>query len=115
MADGMKRPVGLEDDRVFFRLAIAKITHAPKRAGDLRRVDFVQTGNSAMLPQEFVGHGIGCVYEHRNMVKRLWKETSREKDFVGTRPRCLGIDGKLQVIAKRWLFQAPGDAAARDQ
>ncbi|MDQ1408227.1 MAG: hypothetical protein QOG55_3856, partial [Acidobacteriaceae bacterium] len=56
MMYGMQRAIRPQHHREFFRLAVAKIANSPKRPRRFLIVNFVRSGHTHALTQEFVRH-----------------------------------------------------------
>src|SRR3984893_12779671 len=112
---GMQRAVRAQHDYPFFRLAVAEIANPPKRAGHFLVVNFVHSGHTHALTQEFVGLGISSVGEqHRVMVgPRVYPPPP--KNFIRIDERGSRVDGKLQVISDGRHLYAPGHQTPNNQ
>ena len=104
---GMQRAVRTQHHREFFRLAVAKISNFPKRPRHFLIVNFVHSGHTDALAQEFVRHRIGGIGEQHRVMIRPRVDPAVAKNFIGTGERRPRINRKLQVIADSRLFEAP--------
>src|SRR2546423_13794171 len=115
MPQRMKRPVGLQNDREFFRLAVAETAHAPERSGNLSGVDGVDSRNTDALPQIFVCIRVSIVDEHDGVVVRIWIDATLAHDLIGARTSRSRVDRQLQVIANGLRLEPPRQPAASKQ
>ncbi len=63
----MKGPVRLEHHRIFFRLRVAEVAHAPKRSRRLLVINFIDLRDTYALAQKLIGDGIGGIHQHRRV------------------------------------------------
>ncbi len=68
----MKRSVRLEHHRIFFRLRVAEVTHAPKRSGHLLVINFIDLRDAHALAQKLIGGGIRRIHQRRRVIVSLW-------------------------------------------
>src|SRR5437868_429157 len=112
---GVQRPVGLEDDRVLFRLSVPEITHPPESAGHLAGIDAVDEVNAAAFAEEFVHLGIGDVDELHVANECGGIDTARAQDFVGADPCFASIYREFEVVADGCGLHLPDENAAHDE
>ena len=111
----MKRPVGLQNDRELFRLAVAEIAHAPERSRNLPGVDGVDSRNTDALPQIFVCIWVSIIDEHDGAIVRIWIDATLAYDLIGARTSRSRVDRQLQVIANGLRLEPPRQPAANQQ
>ena len=111
----MKGPVGLQNDREFFRLAVTEIAHAPERSGNSFGVDSVDFRSANAPPQIFVDMRIGIVDEHDGMVVGIRIDAALAHNLIGVRPSRSRVDRQLQVVTNRLRLQPPCQRAAGKQ
>src|SRR2546427_8941347 len=111
----MKWAVRLQNDREFFRLAVAEIANPPEPNRNLSRIDRVDCRDTDALPQIFIRVRIGIFDEYHGVVVRIWIEAPLAHDLVSARSSRARIDGKSQVFGDGRRLESPSQCTANKQ